>query len=112
MALARRGDPAGQAEFIRNLHAAKDRDLARYLEYAGAIKAKWLLPALLPILDDKTPLVRIGVDGLPQQPEHLRACDIAVNLVAAISGHRFSFRVAGNVNYSEEQIAEVRAYLL
>jgi hypothetical protein len=113
VAMAHRDDPAGQAEFIRNLHAAKDRDLARYLEYAGEIKAKWLLPALLPILDDKTPLVRIGVDGLPRgrQPEHLRACDIAVNLVAEISGHRFSFRVVGNVNYTDEQIAEVKAFL-
>jgi hypothetical protein len=109
--LAHRGDPAGQAEFIRGLHAAKDRDLARYLEYAGQIKAKWLLPALLPILDDKTPLVRIGVDGLPHLPDHLRACDIAINLVAEISGHPFSFRVAGNVNYSDEQIAEVKAFL-
>jgi hypothetical protein len=111
VALAHRGDPTGQAEFSRSLQAAKNRDLARYLDYARAINEKWLLPALLPILDDKTPLLRIGVDGLPQQPEHLRACDIAVNLVAAISGHRFSFRVAGNVNYSDEQIAEVRTYL-
>jgi HEAT repeat protein len=111
VALAQRGDPAGQAEFIRGLHAAKRRDLARYLEYAGQIKAKWLLPALLPVLDDKSRLVRIGVDGLPLQPEHLRACDIAVNLVAEISGHVFSFRVAGNVNYTDAQIAEVKAFL-
>lgn len=111
VALAERGDPAGQAEFVKNLHAVKDRDLARYLEYADEIKAKWLLPALAPILDDKTPLVRIGVDGLPELPYHLRACNVAVNLVAEISGHPFSFRVAGNVNYSDEQIAEARAFL-
>jgi HEAT repeat protein len=111
VALARRGDPAGETEFIRRLQTMKNRDLARYLEYAGEIKATWLLPALLPILDDKTPLVRIGVDGLPNQPEHLRACDIAVNLTAEISRHPFSFRVAGNINYTDAQIAEVKAYL-
>lgn len=111
VALAKRGDPAGQAEFVRNLHAAKDRDLARYLDYAGDIRQKWLLPALAPILDDKTPVVRIGVDGFPGQPEHLRACDVAVNLVAEISGHHFSFRIAGNVNYTDAQLEEVKAFL-
>jgi HEAT repeats len=111
VALAERGDPTGQAEFIRGLQAVKGRDLARYLEYAGRIKAKWLLPSLAPILDDKTPLVGIGIDAAPEVPDHLRACDIAVNLVAAISGHKFSFRVAGDVNYTDEQIAEVRAFL-
>jgi HEAT repeat protein len=110
VALAYRDDPAGKAEFINGLHAAKDRDLARYLGYAADIKAKWLVPALAPILDDKTPLVRIGVDGLPSQPEHLRACDIAVNLIAEISGQKFSFPIAGNVNYTDEQISEVKAF--
>jgi HEAT repeat protein len=110
VALAHRDDAAGKEEFIRDLQAAKDRDLARYLEYAGEIKAKWLVPALVPILDDKTPVVRIGVDGLPNHPEHLRACDIAVNLIAEISGHAFSFPIAGNVNYSDAQIAEVKAF--
>ena len=111
VALAQRGDPAGQAEFIRGLHAVKGRDLNRYLDYAEVIKAKWLLPPLIPILDDKTPLVGIGIDAKPELPDHLRACDIAVNLVAEISGHRFSFPVAGDVNYTDEQIAEVRAFL-
>ena len=111
MALASAEIPCAQMEFVRGLQAAKSRTLARYLDYAGLIKEKWLLPALLPILDDKTPLVRIGVDGEPSQPEHLRACDIAVNLVEDISGHKFSFPVAGNVNYTDAQIAEVKAFL-
>jgi HEAT repeat protein len=111
VALAERGDPAGQAEFIRGLQAAKGRALARYLDYAGAIKAKWLLPPLLPILDDKTPLVGIGIDAAPEVPDHLRACDIALNLVAAIGGHKFSFPIAGDVNYTDAQIAEVKAFL-
>ena len=111
VALAERGDPAGRAEFIRGLHAVKGRNLARYLDYAGMLKAKWLLPALAPILDDKTPLVGIGIDAKPELPSDLRACDIAVNLVAEISGHKFSFPIAGDVNYSDAQIAEVKAFL-
>jgi len=111
VALSERGVVPAQAEFTRALHAAKGRDLARYLDYAGSIAQPWLLPALLPILDDKTPLVWIGVDGIPNLPETLRACDIAVNLVAKISGRRFSFEVAGNVNYTDPQIAEVKAFL-
>jgi HEAT repeat protein len=110
VALAERDDPTGKTEFIRALQSAKDRDLARYLEHAEDIHAKWLVPALVPVLDDKTPLVRIGVDGIPRLPQHLRACDIAVNLIAKISGHKFSFPIAGNVNYTDEQIAEVKKF--
>jgi hypothetical protein len=111
VALAGRGDPAAQAEFVRALGASRNRDRARYLDYAGAIAQPWLLPALVPILADKTPLVRIGVDGMPHLPENLRACDIAVNLIARITGHGFPFRIAGNVNYTDDQIAQVRALL-
>lgn len=111
VALAERGNSAAQGEFIRGLHASQNRDRARYLDYAGQIKAPWLLPALLPILEDKTSMVWIGVDGKPELPHSLRACDIAVNLIAEISGHRFSFKIAGNINYTDEQIAEVKAFL-
>jgi len=111
VALAARGAAAAQAEFARALGASRNRDRARYLEYAGLIGQPWLLPALLPILDDRTPLVRIGVDGMPHLPENLRACDIAVNVIARITGHGFGFRIAGNVNYTPEQIAEVKALL-
>ena len=109
VALSERGDTRAQAEFLQGLQGSRNRDRARYLDYAGKIKAKWLLPGLLPILDDKTPLVWIGVDGRPDLPQSLRACDIAVNLIAEITGHKFSFPIAGNVNYTEEQIAEVKA---
>lgn len=111
VALGERGNRQAQAEYIRDLDGSKGRDRARFLEYAEEIKQAWLLPALLPILDDKTSLVWIGVDGLPRLPQSLRACDIAINLAAEISGHRFSFPVAKNVNYAETQIAEARAFL-
>jgi HEAT repeats len=111
VALSTRGDSHAQGEFIHGLHASENRDRARYLDYAEQIKAAWLLPALAPILDDKTPLVWIGVDGKPELPQSLRACDIAVNLIAAISRHKFSFPVGGK-NYTDAQIAEVKAFLL
>jgi hypothetical protein len=110
VALSERGDTHAQGEFIHGLHASENRDRARYLDYAEQIKAAWLLPALAPILDDKTPLVWIGVDGKQELPQSLRACDIALNLIAAISGHKFSFPVGGK-NYTDAQIAEVKAFL-
>lgn len=111
VAMSERGNAQAQAEFLQGLGASRDRDRSRWLDYARQIKEKWLLPGLLPILDDKTPLVWIGVDGRPDLPQSLRACDIAINLIAEITGHKFSFPIAGNVNYTDEQIAEVKAFL-
>ncbi|MGE5090891.1 MAG: HEAT repeat domain-containing protein [Bacillota bacterium] len=106
-ALAQLGDPAARAEFARRLTAARDRELARFLEYAERIKAPWLVPALAPLLSNLTPVRWIGVDGLPG-PENLRAADIAVNLIAAITGKQFSFPLSPRVNYTPEQLEEVR----
>jgi HEAT repeat protein len=101
------GDPAARSEFVQRMGAARDRTLARYLDYAGRIRAPWLVPALVPVLDDTTPVRWIGVDGVPG-PENLRAADVAVNLLAAIGGRPFSFPVSERTNYSVEQRAEVR----
>lgn len=106
-ALAQLGDPAARTEFARRLTTARDRELARFLEYAERIRAPWLVPALVPLLSNLTPVRWIGVDGLPG-PENLRAADIAVNLIAAITGRHFSFEVSPRVNYDDAQLAEVR----
>jgi hypothetical protein len=104
------GDPTARAEFTRQMGAARERELARYLEHAGRIRAPWLVPALVPLLADTTPVKWIGADGLPG-PETLRAADVAVNLLAAITGRRFGFPISDRVNYTEAQRAEVRAAL-
>ena len=106
-ALAQLGDPASRTEFARRLAAARDRELARFLEYAERIRAPWLVPALAPLLSNLTPVRWIGVDGLPG-PENLRAADIAANLIAAITGKQFSFPLSPRMNYSPEELEEVR----
>lgn len=106
-ALAQLGDPASRTEFARRLAVARDRELARFLEYAERIKAPWLVPALVPLLSNVTPVRWVGVDGLPG-PENLRAADIAVNLIGGITGRQFSFPLSQRVNYSPEQLDEVR----
>lgn len=107
VALARLNDCEAQAEFVKRLHASRDDDRARYLEYCEYIHASWLLKPLIPILDDKSPIVRIGI-GHPDFKEYLRGCDIAVDLIAFISGKTFSFKTGGADHYTDEQIAEVR----
>ena len=111
-ALARMGDRSAQAEFVRRLHSAKDRELKRYLDYVSYIHQIWAVKALAPILENKSPVLRIGVDGLPGQvPEYLRACDIALNLLVEIGGINFSFAVNGRTNYTDAQLAEARRAL-
>jgi len=107
-ALAQLGDPAAREQFSHRLGSAQGQELARLLESADRISAPWLVPALVPLLSDTTPVKWIGVDGLPG-PESLRAADVAVNLLAAITGRQFGFPLAPNVNYTEQQRAKVRS---
>lgn len=108
--LAKLGDPEAEQEFIDRLHASQGRERARFLEYCKYINAPWLSKALLPLLDDKSSLIWIGVDGRPELPQYLRACDIAVNIVATVTKHSFSFQIKDGVNYTDAQITEVRDF--
>ncbi len=110
VALAKLGDESVRRRFIDALQASRGRDRVRFVQHATYLGESWLLPALAPWLDDLGPVLRVGVDGLPG-PEYLRACDAAVNLVVAISGHRFSFPVGDRINYRPTDLAEVRRLL-
>lgn len=111
VALARLNDPEAQADFIKRLHESNLRDRPRYLECCEYIHAPWLLKPLLPLLGDKENMVYVGLDGVSDITEYLRACDVAVNLIASISGHKFSFAVNGLTNYNDVQLDEVRRYV-
>jgi HEAT repeat protein len=111
VALARLGEPEAQQDFARMLQKSSGRDRARFLDYCRYIAAAWLVNPIGPLLDDKTNMVRIGVDGRRDFPEYLRACDIAVNLIAEFGGKQFSFAVKSAANYTDEQLAEVKKSL-
>jgi len=112
VALSRLGDKEEQQEFVTRLHASKGRVRGRWLDHGKYIHQPWLLKPLLPVLDDKEPVVRIGADA-PNEPipEYLRACDVAVNLAASIANRKFSFKVDGITNYPDPQVDEVRRFL-
>lgn len=110
VALAKLGDERAQERVAELLAASRGRERGRFLEHAAYLHAPWVVRALGPVLADPTPLLRIGIDGVPG-PEYLRACDLAVNLVAAISGWHFSFPVGRNINYSAADLAEVQRFV-
>jgi HEAT repeat protein len=109
-ALARLGDAEARRAFAARLQESSGPDRIRMVELAEYLAAPWLLPSLAPLLDDWTPAVRIGADGLPG-PEYLRVCDVAVNLMASVTGQAFSFEVGPRRNYPAAAIDEVRAAL-
>lgn len=112
-AIAKLGDGDSKAEFLKNLQGAKDRELKKYLDYVEYINQTWALRGLSPVLKDKSDLIRIGIDGAPGLvPEYLRACDVAVNLIARLTGKKFSFDVDGKTNYSDSQIQEVNQFII
>lgn len=111
-ALARLGEPDSRAWFLDRLRNSRDRELKRFLEYVEYIGQIWVLPGLRPVLRDKTPLLGLGVCSPPPgRPAYLRACDLAVNLIAEIGRAAFSFVPDGETNYTERQLAEAGRFL-
>jgi HEAT repeat protein len=108
VALAGRGDDDARLEFNKRLLASKGDDRARWLENAELVAEPWLLSALGQILSDRTPLLRVGVDARPDLIQALRACDLALLLVAKITGARFSFPVTRDHNYTDVELQEAR----
>jgi hypothetical protein len=111
-ALAKLGDLNAQSKFTAGVEKSRDRERKRYIDYADYINQAWAARALAPVLADKTDMLRIGVDGMPGAvPEYLRACDLAVNVIAKIMGATFTFPVNGRTNYTDAQLKEVRQFL-
>jgi len=112
VALARLGDKESQEEFVRQLHASKERGRRRYLvDYVSYINAPWVLKPLLPLLDDKEVIVRIALDARPDLDVNLRTCDVVVNQAAKISGRKFAFKVEEYKTYSDAEVDEARRFL-
>jgi HEAT repeat protein len=121
-ALAKMGDGAAQEEFLRRARNARDRELKRFLDYIDYIGKVWALKGLNSALNDKTPLQEIGdcvITDLAEKKnnvkeqitEYLRACDMALNLIAKIARAVFSFPVNGITNYTDQQLVEAKRFL-
>lgn len=111
-ALGKLGDGDSKTEFLKNLQSVKERDLKRYFDYVEYINQPWATRGLSPILNDKSDLLRIGVDAMPGfVPEYLRACDLALNLIVKLTRAKLSFNVDGKTNYSDAQLQEAGQFL-
>ena len=112
-ALAKLGDANAQRKFADGVEKSKDRERKRYIDDAAYIDQAWAARALAPVLADKTDMLRIGMDAMPGAvPEYLRACDLAVNVIAKITKANFTFPVNGRTNYTDAQLSEVRQFLI
>jgi HEAT repeat protein len=110
-ALARLGDDDARDAFTKALLGSSGPDRLRYLELAEYISQPWLLKPLGEVLDDTTAVLRVAVDARPDLIQALRACDIALVLIAKIGGATFSFAVTRAHNYSAGELAEARAFV-
>ncbi|HEY7725130.1 MAG TPA: HEAT repeat domain-containing protein [Anaeromyxobacteraceae bacterium] len=108
VALARLGDQEAQRAFEQRLLAARGLERRTWLEHAEYVARPWLVRPLEKLLGDTTPVLRVGVDARPDLIEALRVCDLALILIAALSGARFSFPVTRAKNYSAAEIDEAR----
>lgn len=108
VALADRGDEDARREFEVRLLASEGDDRLRWMENADLLAQPWLLPVLGKILDDPTPLLRVAVDARPDLIQALRVCDLALILIAKITGVRFSFPVTRAHNFTPAELDEAR----
>jgi hypothetical protein len=105
----------------RLLHAerhSRGTDRRVLLKRSEHIGGAWLLPALGDVLDDPTPMVRIGVDALPDRVDSLRGRELAMIAIDAIArrdpsvpAFRPSFEISRAVRYTDGQAREARQWL-
>jgi HEAT repeat protein len=111
VALARLGDAQARRSFEERLLASRGLERKTWLDHAEYIGQPWLVRPLEKLLADTTPVLRVGVDARPDLIEALRVCDLALILIAALSGARLSFAVTRAKNYSAAEIEEVRRFV-
>jgi len=109
-ALARLGDDESRKTFAHGLHDTEGMARKSWLDLVEEIGQPWLIAPLAGALGDPAPIIRIGVDALPDFPDALRACDLAVNLIAKIAARSFSFEMTDAKNYSAEELDEVKRF--
>lgn len=110
-ALAKLGDDDARTTFDKALRGTTGPARLRYMELAEWIHEPWLLPALTEILNDPTDILRVAVDARPDLIQALRACDLAVVLIADLTAATFTFPVTRAHNYTSSELDEVRASL-
>jgi hypothetical protein len=114
-ALARLGDAGARAAWSHTLGASHDATRAAMMrelvDYLLVGDARWLLPSLAGVLDDKSPAIFLSESFGPgtSKVESLRVCDVAVNAIAKITGKNLGFTVDGVTNYTDAQLAAARA---
>lgn len=75
------------------------------------LRRKELLPGLIYLLDNQEAVTRIGVDGRPGT-EYMRACDIAMILIAKILNIKdVSFKIETRINFKSDQMLEFKNIL-
>lgn len=110
-ALAKLGDPEARTAFEEGLDSSNGRGRLPWLELSEYIGQTWLLPALGRVLDDPTPVVRVAIDSRPDMIQALRACDVALVIIAQITGATFSFPVTRAQNFTPDQLDEARRFV-
>lgn len=109
--LAKLGDPDARAAFTKALLASQDAERRRHLELVDFIGQPWLLQPLGELLDDRRDLVYIGIDGHPELPQSLRACDLALWSIARIAGAAFPLQLRPSYRYTNAELEAGRRFV-
>lgn len=110
-ARARLGDVEARELFADALIRSEGFDRKAWLSLADYIAAPWLLGPLGELLEDTSPMLRLGGEDSNAAVKYLRTCDVTVDLIARIARTRFSFEVGTPTNYAAEHLEEVRRFV-
>ncbi|HEX7838530.1 MAG TPA: hypothetical protein VF469_13740 [Kofleriaceae bacterium] len=85
VALARRGDPEARKRFAASIPDARGLARQKHLEACRYLGEPWVLKPMASLLDDPSPVSRVGNDAEPAKAVFIRVCDLAAAIVAEIA---------------------------
>jgi hypothetical protein len=105
---AKLGDGEARDEFGRLLIARSGPDIKELIDLSKYIDQPWVAKRLQPVLAKE----EIALDISSHRTKLTRrSCDLAIDEIARLTGHEFSFPVTKTANYTLMQREEVRAFI-
>jgi hypothetical protein len=103
--LARMGHPRAREHFVRRLLAAQGRRSPAWIERCAYMEDTWIVAPMAPMLDR----YEFALSLNPDDPDsYLRTCDLAVEVIVALTKAEFDFPVKRIERYTGPELSKVK----
>ncbi|KAA0214771.1 MAG: hypothetical protein DYG94_10515 [Leptolyngbya sp. PLA3] len=106
-ALARMGDQPARDAYVASMKRERGRPVFDLIRGTAYFNDTWIVPALGQMLDRKDVALHLAADFPDTHP--FRVCDVALEAILKLTGEKVEFQVPRPTQYTEAEIAIVRA---